>query len=192
MQNYDMNKGVRTMVKKIAASCMAMVLGTSLYAKDFSISERILGLEIGSGKIQADTNGDGITGEADHDGTDVEYGLRIGAQMNEWRTLLVVDFFDSSDDDQNYEKAMITFDYMFLSAQESIEGFQPYLGLNVGYMNYESTDIDEDGLLYGGQVGFSYRFTERFGVDVSYRYSLVDADSVDHMESIVLGLNYIY
>jgi hypothetical protein len=59
-------------------------------------------------------------------------------------------------------------------------------------MNYESTDIDEDGLLYGGQVGFSYRFTERFGIDVSYRYSLSEAERTDHLESIVLGLNYIY
>ena len=180
------------MVKKIAVSCMAMVLGTSLYAKDFSISERILGLEIGGAKIQADTNGDPFFGEADHDGSDVEYGIRIGAQMNEWRTLLIVDYFDSSDDDQNYEKAMITFDYMFLNAQESVEGLQPYIGLNVGYMNYESTDIDEDGLLYGGQIGFSYRFTEAFGIDVSYRYSLSEAERTDHLESIVLGLNYIY
>jgi len=179
------------MVKQIVVSCMAMVLGTSLYAKDFSVSERILGLEIGGAKIQADTGGL-IGGELDHDGSDVEYGIRIGAQMNEWRTLLIVDYFDSSDDDQNYEKGMITLDYMFMNSEERIEGFQPYIGLNIGYMNYESTDIDEDGLLYGGQVGFSYRFTETFGVDLSYRYSLVDADSVDHMESFVLGLNYIY
>jgi len=179
------------MVKKIATTCMAMVLGTSLYAKDFSISERIIGLEIGAGMIQADTGGL-IDGELDHDGSDVEFGMRIGAQMNEWRTLLILDYFDSADDDQNYEKGMITFDYMFLNAQESVEGFQPYLGLNVGYINYESTGIDDDGLLYGGQVGFSYRINEKFGIDVSYRYSLVDSDYVDHLESVVLGFNYIY
>jgi opacity protein-like surface antigen len=179
------------MIKKTAITCMAMMLGTTLYAKDFSVSERILGLEIGGAKIQADTGGL-IDGELDHDGSDVEFGIRIGAQMDEWRTLLILDYFDSSDDDQNYEKGMITFDYMFMNTQESVDGFQPYIGLNVGYMNYESTNIDDDGLLYGGQIGFSYRVTEQFGIDLSYRYSLVDSDNVDHLEGIVLGLNYIY
>ncbi len=180
------------MKKSITIPCIAMILGASAYAGDMAISERILGVEINAAQIQADTNGDGIFGEANHDGSDVEYGIRIGAQMNEWRTMLVLNYFDSSDDDQNYEKGMITLDYMFLADQGKIQPFQPYIGLNVGYMNYESTDIDENGVLYGGQVGFAYRLTGNVGLDLSYRYSLTEADRTDHIQSVVFGVNYIY
>jgi long-subunit fatty acid transport protein len=166
---------------------MAMIFGTSLYAKDFSVSERIIGLEIGGAQIQADT-----IDERDHDGNDVEYGIRLGAQMNEWRTLLILNYFDSSDDDQNYEKGMITFDYMFLNEQGYEQPLQPYIGLNVGYMNYESSYIDEDGYLFGGQVGFAYKIQDSFGIDVSYRYSVTNASKTDHIQSIVVGFNYLY
>ncbi|QOR62320.1 outer membrane beta-barrel protein [Sulfurovum sp. ST-21] len=179
------------MLKKVMVSCFAMVLGTSLHAKDFSVSEKIIGIEIGAASIQADTNGY-LFGEPEHDGSDVEYGLRIGAQMNEWRTLLVLDYFDSKDDDQNYEKFMITVDNMFNNTEKDVKGLQPYIGLNIGYMNYESTNINESGFLYGGQAGLFYRVTDNVGVDVSYRYSLTDADRTDHIASFVMGINYIY
>jgi len=179
------------MIRKVTITSMALILGSSLYAEDLSISERILGLEIGSAQIQADTN-TGAIGEANHDGSDVEYGIRLGAQMNEWRTLLILNYFDSSEDDQNYEKGLVTVDYMFMNNNETLNGFQPYIGLNVGYINYESTYIEENGLLYGGQVGFYYRAAENFGFDLSYRYSLSEADRTDHLQSVTLGLNYIY
>jgi len=175
------------MIKQLTATCLALTLSSSVYAKDFSISERILGLEVGGGFIQADTNM-----ERDHDGSDIEYGIRLGAQMDEWRTLFILSYFDSSDDDQNYEKGVVTFDYMFMVDDQNPKQFQPYIGLNVGYMNYESTYIDESGLLYGGQLGFTYRATEKFGLDVSYRYSLTDFDRTDHIQSIMVGFDYIY
>jgi len=34
--------------------------------------------------------------------------------------------------------------------------------------------------------------TEHFDIDVMYRYSLTDAAHTDHVESVVLGLNYLY
>ena len=85
-------------VKKIAIVLLCTVLGSSLYAKDIFESEKFLGLEIGAATIQADTGG--FFPELDHEGTDVEFGIRIGAQTNEWRTMIVFNYFDSEDDDQ--------------------------------------------------------------------------------------------
>ncbi len=181
------------MVKKITIALLSTVLGSSLYAGNISQSESFIGLEVGASTIQANT--DGFFGESDYEGTDVEYGLRLGAQFNEWRTMFVFDYFDSADDNQNYEKGLISVDYFFLNSNpETVSSsFRPYIGLNAGYMNYESSpSIDENGFLYGGQVGFAYRVTDSIDLDLMYRYSLTDVAETDHIGSVVFGINYIY
>jgi len=184
------------MVKKIAVTLLCMILGSSLYAREVQQSEKFIGLEVGAATIQADTGG--ILGEADHDSTDVELGLRLGAQIDQWRTMLIFDYFDSSDDDQNYGKGLISFDYFFLDPQKrESNAFRPYIGVNLGYMNYESTDVDINSFVYGGQVGFTYRVAEHVDIDIMYRYSLTsdsgsDPYSTDHIGSVLLGINYVY
>jgi opacity protein-like surface antigen len=128
----------------------------------------------------------------DHDGSDVEYGLRLGAQNDEWRTLLTVNYFDSSDDDQEYVKGLVSFDYLLM--KES--AFKPFIGVNFGYISYTTSvpngDDDDSGFLYGAQAGFLYRVAEHVQMDISYRYSLSEADRVNHTEGVVFGINYIF
>lgn len=175
------------MVKSIAVALACTVVGSTLNAADISAAEKFIGFEAGAAKIQADTL---LT--LDHDGEDVEYGIRIGAQNDSWRTMIVFDYFDSKDDDQNYEKGLIELDYYLYNAESDMASFRPFIGLNVGYMNYESTNIDENGFLYGGQAGFIIGLTESIDIDVMYRYSLTSADKTDHVESLVVGFNYLY
>jgi len=176
------------MVKKVVIASLCIALGTVVQARDLSQSERILGIEIGSGTIQANNQFSPIVGELDHRGTDIEYGFRIGAQQKEWRTLFIADYLNSSDDDQEYIKGMLAVDYFIV--QDS--ALKPFIGANVGYMNYKTTAIDESGFLYGGQVGAAYRMTDNIEMDFSYRYSLSSANNTDHVEGIIFGLNYIY
>jgi opacity protein-like surface antigen len=175
------------MKHSIAVLLLGTALTGNLLADEFAQSERIIGLEVGASTIQADTGG--YLGESDHDGSSAEFGFRLGAQLDTWRVMLILDYFDSSDDDQNYEKGLVSVDYFFPREEE---GVKPYIGLNTGYLNYESTDIDESGFLYGGQLGATYRVKENIDLDVMYRYSLTEADQTDHIQSLVFGLNYIY
>lgn len=187
MDDFRKKQGDYVMMKKITTVFLTTALSSVLYAGNITNSEKIIGLEIGAATIQADTGG--FFAELDHEGTDMELGIRLGAQFDSWRTMLVFDYFDSSDDDQNYEKGLITVDY-FLSNDTA--AMRPYLGVNAGYMNYESTDIDESGFLYGVQTGFTYRVMPNVDVDLSYRYSFTDAGHTDHIQSALLGINYIY
>ncbi|MFT7880721.1 MAG: hypothetical protein ABXS91_10045 [Sulfurimonas sp.] len=175
------------MVKKIAVALSCMVFGSTLNAADVSEGKKFIGLEAGMAKIQADT----LAGP-DHEGDDVEFGFRLGAQNDTWRTMLVFDYFDSSDDDQNYEKGLVQFDYYLFNNESETFSFRPFIGLNVGYMNYESTYIDENGFLYGGQAGVIVGITESVDLDVMYRYSFTGADQTDHVEGLVVGFNYFY
>ena len=68
------------MVGKIAMSLLAIATAGTLYAADMSVSERIIGIEGGASQIQADTSG--IFGEINHDGKDVEYGVRVAYNVN--------------------------------------------------------------------------------------------------------------
>ena len=179
------------MVKAILTLSLCTVLGTSLQARDLDPSRSFIGLEVGAATIQGDT-GAFLLGEPDHKGSDVEYGFRLGTQTNAWRTMFVFNFFDSSDDDQNYEKGFLELDYFFLNDDDTSSDFRPYIGANLGYMNYESTNIDSSGILYGGQAGFAYKIMDTVDLDIMYRYSLTDADNTDHIESVVFGLNYLY
>jgi len=160
----------------------AAVLTSGVQAGEISVGEKIIGIEIGAGTIEADT-----LFEYDYTGNDVEYGIRLGAQNDEWRTLLVLDYYDSSDDDQKYIKGLVSFDYLLTEST-----FKPYIGVNLGYLDYTSESNDDSGFLYGGQVGFLYRVADNVQIDVTYRYSFVEADHVNHVEDVVFGVNYIF
>jgi len=54
------------MVKKIATALLCVALGSSLHARDISIGEKFVGLEVGAATIQADTAG--IFGETEYQG----------------------------------------------------------------------------------------------------------------------------
>ncbi len=176
------------MIKKIAGVLLCTTLGSSLYAENMTTGKGFLGLEIGYATVQGDIGG--FFSELDHKGDAVEYGLRVGAQTSEWRTTLAFDYFDSNSDDQNVEKGYLMLDYFFLQDEKSV--FRPFIGLNVGYANYESTYVDESGFLYGGQAGFVVNVAESIDLDLSYRYSLSNADALDHVGSVVFGMNYLY
>jgi opacity protein-like surface antigen len=115
--------------------------------------------------------------------------------------MLSFNYFDGNEDGnkQNYEKGLLSVDYLFLYSNQEKSAFQPFIGINIGYMNYESTnDIDMSGFVYGAQAGLIFSITETVDIDVMYRYSLSNATqddrdaSLDHVGSIVFGINYIY
>ena len=188
------------MTKKIALGFLcSAVLGSSLYAESDSFSNTFIGFEVGYATVQGDVGGGFFPGDIirDYDGSDVEYGIRLGLQNEEWRTTLGFNYFDSTSDGhkQNYEKVLLSVDYFFFNQPNN--PLKPYIGLNAGYVNYESTDnIDMNGLVYGGQIGLTYSVNDNVDLDLMYRYSLSDATqddrdaSLDHIGSFVFGVNY--
>ena len=175
------------MIKRLGVTLLCVGFGSLLHAEGMSVNKSILGLEVGYATVQADTDG-GIFGEPDYKGEDIEYGLRIGAQNDDWRAMLIYNYYDNTDEDQNVQKTFAQLDYFFSERSQ----FNPYFGINLGYMNYESTDIDESGFLYGGQVGFTIELNDNIEMDMMYRYSLTDAARTDHIGSFVFGMSYIF
>jgi len=171
------------MVKKIVIALLCTVLGSSLYADE---SKGFMGLEVG----YASVDGDIFTGQK-HTGEAEEFGLRLGAQTNEWRSMFVFDYFNSDDDDQTVEKGFLMIDYFFLDSDIDTV-VRPYMGANIGYANYESTLVDESGLIYGGQVGIALRAGSSVDIDLTFRYSLGQVDALNNVSSITLGINYLY
>ena len=98
------------MVKKIAVALLCVALGSTLYARDdISISNTFVGLEIGYAEVQGNVGT--IDGFVLNDirqnfvgDYDIEFGIRIGAQRDQWRTTFIFDYYDSEDNDQNIEK----------------------------------------------------------------------------------------
>ena len=174
------------MVKKIAVALMCIALGSSLYARDdISTSRTFIGLELGYVEVQGDTFHElGYTGDYD-----VQFGVRLGAEKDEWRTTFIFDYYDSADNDQNVEQLLMTVDYFVL---DNNSAFRPFIGLNVGYANYESTFVEDSGLTYGGQIGFVVDVAEMVNLDLSYRYSLSSLDAFDHVGGVTFGLNYLF
>jgi opacity protein-like surface antigen len=196
MLNFNKDKE-EVMVKKILIAGLYVILGSSLYAVESSSSKMLLGLEVGAATIKADANTD-LLRRNNHKGSDAEYGFRIGAQSDEWRAMFVFNYFNSNSDNQNYEKGLFELDYFILSSDLNDVSFKPYIGANIGYMNYESDrtlymfSIDESGLLYGGQVGLIISITDNVDIDLMYRYSITDAKHTSEIGSFLFGINYVY
>jgi len=175
------------MVKKIGMVLLCTLLGGAVYARDISESQKFIGVEISISEVQGQAASE-LEGSISN-GT--SFGLRLGAQNEQWRTMFGLTYFDN--EGRNVEKLYLSIDYFFLK-YDVINNYavQPYIGGNVGYMNYESIGVDEDGFVYGGQGGVILGLTEKIDFDLAYRYSLSSALALDHIGETVFGLNYRY
>jgi opacity protein-like surface antigen len=162
-------------------------VGSSLYAGNLDANSKgFLGLEVGAGFLDGDrSNG------FKHQGSAIEYGLRLGSKSDEWRATFAFDYFNSNKDDQKIEKSYLLIDYLLFTNDSGLN-INPYLGLNVGYMNYESTLVNATGLIYGGQAGIIWGASENIDLDLSYRYSLAKNIAVNNSSGIIFGFNYLY
>ena len=211
------------MVKKIAVALLCTALGTSLYARDdISQSNLFVGLELDSTKTDAniDLVGSPFGLELSNDSV-IEYGIRLGAEKEEWRTTLLYTYGNDDKDglEETMHKGSLLLDYFIWSSGSNEYNVKPYIGAHIGYMSYELIDsnfmdsgldltvADDSGFFYGGQVGIAMTISEAVQIDLSYRYSLtsleeMDYDSLrspgalesnlDNMGSIAFSINYFY
>jgi hypothetical protein len=153
---------------------------------DFS-SERLLGIEVGYTTTTTKANGVQVNAR------DVESGIRLGAQNEEWRTTLAASFLESNGRD--YQKVMLSFDRFVWHSfykTDSID-FKPYLGAHVGWLRYsEDVVLSDNGLAYGGQLGLALNVINQVDFDVSYRHTVTDIEQVEEIGSFLFGINYIY
>ncbi len=185
-----------TMMKKIMVAFLTMLLSSSLYAENYSEGKKFIGIEVGAAEIQGGVYQD-ILDPFSYDqfykGSGVSFGLRFGAQNDEYRTMILFDYYDNSDEDQTFEVGLVTIDYFLISSEAASVSIKPFVGVNVGYMNYESTLVEETDFVYGGQAGVVVGVSEKIDIDLSYRYSLsYEAANMDHFAVIMLGVNYLY
>ena len=183
-------------MKKIVVTLIALLLSSSLFAENYSEGKKFLGIEVGAAQIQGGVYLDVLdpfSYDQFYEGSGVAFGLRFGAQNDEYRTMLLFDYYDNADEDQTYEVGMLTIDYFVISSEAASVTIKPFVGLNVGYMNYESTLVDDSDFVYGGQAGVVVNVSEKIDIDLSYRYSMTyEAVNMDHFAVIMLGLNYLY
>ena len=158
-------------------------------AKDAFSSERFLGIEVGYSTLESDN----IIGNKESD-SNIEYGFKIGAQNEEWRTTINMNFF--KDKKKKYQQAKLSFDYFVWNSLYKKDDivFKPYLGGHVGWMNYtnEGGSTKSSGMLYGAQAGLAWNVLNEVDFDLSYKYSKTNIESIDSLSGVVLGLNYIY
>lgn len=127
------------------------------------------------------------------EGSDITYGLRFGAQNDEYRSTILFDYYDNADEDQTLQMGLVTVDYYVLSQDAASVKIKPYIGINLGYLRYESTLVDEQGFAYGGQAGIAASVSSKIDIDLAYRYSLAyNTHTMDHFGAFMFGLNYLY
>lgn len=179
------------MLKNVLCTAAVIIaMGSTVQADEMSMSQTFIGIEVGYAEVQGDVGHQNEFIENDYKGDGVEYGVRLGAQNDEWRTMFIFDYYDNTDDDQNVEKGYLTIDYFLVSEPRTT--FKPYIGLNIGYANYESTYVDDSGFLYGVQGGFIVKAGDSVDLDLGIRYSFSQADAFDHTATVYFGFNYLF
>jgi len=170
--------------KIFLASLLALTLS---HATDEFSSERLLGIEVGYAGLETK---DAIG--LDSSIKNVEFGFRIGAQNRDWRTLIVGDLSKSKG--HKYQKAMLTFDkfvWQSLYKKDNIV-FKPYLSGHLGWIKHTAHNESESSLIYGAGAGLVWNVLDEVDFDLGYRYSMTQLDSLDSMDTITFGVNYIY
>jgi opacity protein-like surface antigen len=158
-------------------------------SSDFSASPSkvFVGVQLGKAWVQGTHESD-----LNYKTDGLSYGIRLGAQNQEWRTMVTFDRFKN--DEASYERGEIHADYLFHFDMDSMGvGIVPFIGLNGGYANYEAKGgINESGWTYGGEAGVIFDVSENIDVDVMYQYTIGAADAFDHVGNLKVGINYKY
>lgn len=163
------------------------LIASAVFAQDLTESQKFIGVEISITEVQ----GDGPSDIASNLSNGTTFGLRLGAQNEEWRTTIGLTYFDA--EGRNIERLYGAIDYFFLPSNLTDSSvFKPFIGGNVGYQNYESNEVDEDGFVYGGQAGMLIDVSNSIDADISYRYTLSGEEAFDHSSDVVFGFNYQY
>ena len=186
------------MVKKITIALLCTALGTSLYARDdISQSSLFVGLELESTKTDAniDLVGSPFGLDLSNDSV-IEYGIRLGAEKNEWRTTLLYTYGNDDKDglEETMHKGSLLLDYFIWSSGSTAYNVKPYIGAHVGYMSYEASAhlvgygvdqilMDDSGIFYGGQAGIAMTISDVVQLDLSYKYSITSIDDVVDMQN---------
>jgi opacity protein-like surface antigen len=172
------------MLNKIFISVLLLL--TFSEAKDTFSSERLLGIEVGYGSAKYERNS--ISKSND----DPEYGFRIGAQNRDWRTTFIGNL--SRGKEHKYQKAMLTFDHFVWQSlyEKDHIMFKPYIGGHIGWIKHTADGLSENGMLYGGEVGIVWNVIDEVDFDLGYRYSATNLDTLDSLDAMTIGLNYIY
>jgi len=155
--------------------------------EEFS-SERFLGIEAGYGEISAQNK---IGATIKNKG--IEFGFRLGAQNDEWRTTISAHNFNKNG--QKYFRTMLQFDRFLWTNLYKTDNiiFKPYIGGHIGWLKYMSDHNDNDnGLIYGGEVGIAWNVLREVDFDFGYRYSFSNINKIDDIGSMVFAVNYLY
>jgi opacity protein-like surface antigen len=173
------------MFNKVFLTILSVV--TLSYSVDDFSSERLLGIEVGYTTINS-TNEIGLN-QSD---SNAEFGFRLGAQNEEWRTTIHASFMKVGS--RNYQKVMLDFDRFVWASLYKTDSvvFKPYLGAHVGWLRYTDVSLSDNGLAYGGQMGLALNVLNQVDFDLGYRYTVADIESVDDIGSLVFSVNYLY
>jgi len=176
------------MIKKVFFTLIMLVMTNTVIAGDALSSKTFIGFEVDGTKLDSNTS----------TGTNISYGIRVGAQNNEWRTTLLYNYYNNTDTgiEETTNQGSFNLDYFLWTTETSDLQIKPFVGAHVGYMNYEwllnGVGKDESDVFFGGQVGVSLEVVNVVEIDLGYKYSKTNIDTLNNIGSFFLGLNYFY
>ena len=178
------------MLKKVFISLMVVAVASTANAGDYEMeaspSKVFLGIQLSGAWVQGTHKAD-----LNYATSGFGYGVRLGAQNDEWRTMISADKMNN--DKVSYERGELHVQYMFQLPQMTDMGLRPFIGLNGGYANYEAEGgINESGFTYGGEAGIIFDVTDQIDIDVTYQYTMSRAAAFDHAANLGIGINYKY
>ena len=165
-----------------------ILLTGSIMAKDKFQSDTFIKVEVGHKEIQ------GLTNIGTQKVSDTGYSLGVGAQNILWRTSILLASLDAGS--QHAESLTLFVDHYFLNKSDTnaLNAYllQPFIGLHLGYTNYESLSVDESGFVYGAQIGVNISLTQELDLDIAYKHTVSTMDQFDHEAGVTVGLGYFF
>jgi len=142
---------------------LILVLLSTLTLISTSQAQGFIGIDIGSTKLTA-SNG--------WEDKSVIYGMKAGAQTENWRTYVGFNYFNSELDQIEF---YVSADYIFTDETQLI---RPFIGGSVGFANTDDDKYDIDSsLTWGGQGGVLLNLDPHFNIEVGIKYMYFNMDS---------------
>jgi len=119
-------------------------------------------------------------------------GFKYGKQNSQWRTAIAYNYGINSND--TFHSLIIQVDRGVLTDLFKDVPYKPYIGFSLGAMQHRHSSMkDDNGYLYGGNIGFNYVLNNDMDIDLGYRYmSTTKLKKIKNRGDFALSLHYYF
>ena len=125
------------------------------------------------------------------DTTAPSLGVKYGQQSQNIRTSISYDYAKNSS--KQYQTLLMQIDTGILEKTFRESLFKPYMGVSLGFIQYEDKNTIDKGYVYGLNTGVTYLLNDAVDLDLGFHFMKTKKmQTINNINDLTFSLHYFY